>query len=367
MLEEFSFDKVNSAVVVSLKLPATTSIEVSSSLKELEFLAKTLGINVIESFTQSKPNVEPNYFIGKGKLNEIKEFIKNNEVDAVLFDNELTGIQERNLEKYLDKIIFGRTELILNIFYKRAATKEAKLQVQLACLEYLKPRLKNRWDHFSRVEGGIGMRGGEGEKQLELDRRMIDNQIHLVKNKLKRVDVQMSNRRKKRSSANIVSLVGYTNAGKSTLFNQFSKAGVLSENMLFSTLDPTIRRVYINDNLTILLSDTIGFINKLPHSLVASFKSTLEEIVQSRLILHVIDASSPNVINNIRCVNETLKEIEAHNIPCIRIFNKVDLLPNGASDCIVPKEHSDLFISALNNRGIDKLKEKISKNLLPLN
>ena len=367
MLEEFSFDKVNTAVAVSLKLPETTSIEVSSSLEELKFLAKTLGINIIESFTQSKSNIEPNYFIGKGKLDEIKAFIKDNEVDAVLFDNELTGIQERNLEKYLDKIIFGRTEIILNIFYKRAATKEAKLQVQLACLEYLKPRLKNRWDHFSRVEGGIGMRGGEGEKQLELDRRMIDNQIHTVKTRLKKVDVQMSNRRKKRASANIVSLVGYTNAGKSTLFNLLSKAGVLSENMLFSTLDPTIRRVYINDNLTILLSDTIGFINKLPHSLVASFKSTLEEILQSRLVLHVIDASSPNVMNNIRCVNETLKEIEAHKIPHIRVFNKVDLLPNGAADCIVSREHGDIFISALNNKGIDKLKDKICENLILAN
>lgn len=360
MDKNFSFNHVNTAVVVGVKLPDNNYGEVNNSLEELKFLAKTLGISIKNSFIQSRNNIDPSYYIGKGKLDEIKDYIQKNNIEAVLFDVELTGVQERNLEKYLDKTIFGRTELILNIFNKHAKTKEAKLQVQFACLEYLMPRLRNRWDHFSRIEGGIGLRGGEGEKQIELDRRMIQNQIKKVKDKLKKVDTQMQNRRKKRTGSNIVSLIGYTNAGKSTLFNQLSKSAVYTENMLFSTLDSTIRKVYINDKLTILLSDTIGFISKLPTNLIASFKSTLQEIISSKLIIHVIDASSPNILKNIQSVNNILKELKADNIQCIRVFNKIDLLENGKTDCIINNEDHDLYISALKNHGIDKLKEKIS-------
>ena len=222
------------------------------------------------------------------------------------------------------------------------------------------PRLRNRWDHFSRIEGGIGLRGGEGEKQIELDRRMIQNQIKKVKDKLKKVDTQMKNRRKKRIGNNIVSLIGYTNAGKSTLFNRLSKSKVYTENMLFSTLDATIRKVFINDKLTILLSDTIGFIKKLPPNLIASFKSTLQEIINSKLIIHVIDASSPNILKNIQSVNNIIKELKADSIQCIRVFNKIDLLENGKTDCIINNEDHDIYISALKNQGIDQLKEKIS-------
>lgn len=367
MHENFSFNHLNSAIAVGIRLPDNNINEINYSLEELKFLAKTLGVSVKGSFIQNRENIDPSYYIGKGKLLEIKEYIQKNNIDAVLFDVELTGVHERNLEKYLDRTIFGRTELILNIFNKHAKTNEAKLQVQLACLEYMMPRIRNRWDHFSRVEGGIGMRGGEGEKQIELDKRIVQNQIKKVKDRLKKVDVQMQNRRKKRLGGNIVSIVGYTNAGKSTLFNQLAKSKVFTENMLFSTLDATIRKVYINNNLNIILSDTIGFINKLPHNLVASFKSTLEEIINSKLIIHVIDAYSPNLLNNILSVDRILNEIGAFKIPCIRVFNKIDLLENGKIDCIINNEENDIYISALKNQGTDKLKEKISDFFITAN
>lgn len=367
MHENFSFNHINNALAVGINLFSNNFNDAQNSLEELKFLAKTLGISIKKSFIQNRKNIDSSYYIGKGKLQEIKDYIQKNHVDAVLFDVELTGIQERNLEKFLDVTIFGRTELILNIFNKHAKTKEAKLQVQLACLEYMMPRLRNRWDHFSRVEGGIGLRGGEGEKQIELDRRMVQNQIKKVKDKLKKVDVQMQNRRKKRIGENIVSIIGYTNAGKSTLFNQLSKSSVFTENMLFSTLDATIRKVYINDNLTVLLSDTIGFINKLPHNLVASFKSTLQEIINSKLIIHVIDASSTNLLNNIKSVENIINDIGAHDIQCIRVFNKIDLLENGKSDCIINTKDHDVYISALKRIGIDNLKEKISNFFITAN
>jgi len=364
MQENISFNKKNNAVAVSLQLTAENDLEAESSLKELIFLAKTLNIEVTESFLQKRHKIEPNYFIGQGKLEEIKEYIKDKEIDMILFDNELSGIQARNLEKFFDKAVLGRTEIILNIFSKRAKTNEAKLQVELACLEYMMPRLRNRWDHFSRVEGGIGMRGGEGEKQLELDKRMIQEQIIRLKKKLKKVDTQMNNRRKQRIGKNQISLVGYTNAGKSTLFNKLAKSNQFTENMLFATLDSTIRRVYINDQLTILLNDTVGFINKLPHSLVASFKSTLDEILNSSLLLHVIDSSSPNIESNISSVNNTLEEIGAENIPVIYVFNKIDLINEMHINNYINSNDKSIYISALENKGIDELKDIISESML---
>jgi GTP-binding protein HflX len=357
--ENFSFKNVNTAIAVSLKLPNDSLNDTNSSLNELILLAKTLGIKVKKYFIQNKRQPQPNYYIGTGKLDEIKEYLKENNVDAVLFDNELSGIQARNLEKYLGKIIFGRTEIILNIFSKRAKTSESKLQVQLASLEYLMPRLRNRWDHFSRVEGGIGLRGGEGEKQLELDRRMIKDHINRIKKKIKKIDIQMKNRRKKRIKQNIISIVGYTNAGKSTLFNKLTKSEQFTENMLFATLDSTTRKFYLNDKLTVLLSDTVGFINKLPHNLVASFKSTLDEIPSSKLLLHVIDVSSQSINTNINSVKNILDEIGASDIPCIRVFNKNDLLKNGIKDIIIEPDKNDIYISALTNQGIEELKQKI--------
>lgn len=359
MLENFSFNKLHNALAVSVFLPQQKLKNVEYSLMELKLLAKTLGINVKQTFIQKRDKYQPNYLIGRGKLDEIKGYINDHDIDVILFDNDLSGVQERNLEKYLDKTIFGRTEIILNIFHKRAKTNEAMLQVKLASLEYMMPRLRNRWDHFSRVEGGIGLRGGEGEKQIELDRRMIQDQIMKIKKKLKKVDTQMSNRRKRRLDSNVVSLVGYTNAGKSSLFNILAKTNVFTGNMLFATLDSTIKKVYINDDLNILLNDTVGFINKLPHSLVASFKSTLDEIINSKLILHIIDVSSPYIDVHISSVVKTLTEIKADHIPCIRIFNKIDLLENGSIDHISIPENDDIYISVHDNKNIDKIKNKI--------
>ena len=360
MLENFRFDKPNNAIIVNLKLHTVSAEENNYSIEEIKLLAGTLGFTVVETFIQHKNHIESDYYIGKGKLEEIKEFVENNKIDVVLFDNELTGVQERNIEKFLNTTIFGRTEIILNIFSRRARTTEAKLQVELASMEYMFPRLKNLWDHFSRIQGGIGSRGGEGEKQLELDRRMVKDKISKIKDKLKKIDVQMSNRRKNREDANQVSLVGYTNAGKTSLMNLLSKSELFAENMLFSTLDSTIRKVYISDDLTILLNDTVGFINKLPHSLVVSFRSTLDEIKNSKLIIHVIDGSSSNINTNIDSVNKVLEDIDANTIPIIRVFNKIDLLKNGIGDIMTEKKDDDLFISVKNKVGIDFLKEKIS-------
>ena len=360
MLENFRFDKKNNAVIVALQLPEAPDNETGASAEELQMLAATLGISVVKIFIQKKARIESEFFIGRGKIAEIKQFVIDNKIDAVLFDNELTGVQERNIEKFLDVTIFSRTEIILNIFKRRAKTNEAKLQVQYASLEYMLPRLRNRWDHFSRVEGGIGMRGGEGEKQLELDRRMIKEQMARIRTKLKKVDVQMKNKRKGRIEASQVSLVGYTNAGKTSLLNVLSKSELYAENMLFSTLDSTVRKVYINDGLTVLVNDTVGFINKLPHSLVVSFKSTLDEILNSRLLLHVIDSSSHNINGNIESVNRVLEEIGADKIPVIRVFNKIDLLQNGHSDIIMEHKDDDLFISVRKKNGIDLLKQKIA-------
>jgi GTP-binding protein HflX len=360
MLESHYFQKKRCAVAIGLYHPAESELQRTSSMDELIFLGKTLEINVVGVFSQKRVKPSPAYHIGKGKLDEIKEYLTEVDAEIVLFDNELTGIQARNLEKYLGKVILGRTELILNIFAMRARTHQAKLQVELAWLQYMMPRLRNRWDHFSRVEGGIGMRGGEGEKQIELDRRMIQEQINRHRKKLKKVDTQMQTQRKKRLSSNQVSLVGYTNAGKTTLINALAGTKLFSQDMLFATLDSTIRKVYFGDFGTVLVNDTVGFINKLPHSLVESFKSTLDEILVSNLLLHVIDASSPVIEKNITSVNKVLEEIGATDIPVIRVFNKIDRLENGIDDCIVSPDSGDVYISAAEGTGLDELKETIS-------
>jgi GTPase len=359
MLDGFSFEKKNSAIIVALQLPDASDNDTDASAEELKLLARTLGLTVVKTFIQKKSKIEPEFFIGRGKMAEIKQYIEANRIDAVLFDNELSGIQERNIEDFLKTTIFGRTEIILSIFSRRARTSEARLQVQYASLEYMMPRLRNRWDHFSRVEGGIGLRGGEGEKQLELDRRMIKNQMSRIKDKLKKVDMQMKSKRKSRLSSNQVSLVGYTNAGKTSLLNLLAKSDLFAENMLFSTLDSAVRKVYINDDLTVLMNDTVGFINKLPHSLVASFKSTLDEITNSRLLIHVIDSTSKNIDKNIKSVNGVLEEIGALNIPTIRVFNKIDALQNGPSDILIEHDESDIFISVKEKTGIGDLKKMI--------
>ncbi len=366
MIENFSFEKNRKTIIIGLKLPEVKEFDFYNSLEEMKLLATTLKLEVINIFIQKREKIEPDFFIGRGKLEEIKEYVVKNSIESAIFDNELTGVQERNLEKILGIPIFGRTEIILNIFNKRAKTTEAKLQVKLASMEYLLPRLRNRWDHFSRIEGGIGIRGGEGEKQIELDKRMIKNEISKIKKKIEKIEVQMNNRRKQRIDADLVSLVGYTNAGKSSLMNLLAKSDQFVENMLFATLDNTVRRVYIDKDLTILLNDTVGFINKLPHSLVASFKSTLQEIVSSRLLLHIIDISSPAMETHIKAVNAVLQEIGAENIPIIRVYNKIDLINMDNYKDLNNKEDS-IFISVKKNIGIESLKEKIKELLIKEN
>lgn len=363
MKELLSFDKEGlRAVIVAPHILSIDNEIYNDSTEELKLLAKTLGMSIVNIFTQTFVKPKPQFFVGRGKLEEVKEYIIKNKINIVLFTVELSGIQARNIEKFLDAYVFGRTEIILNIFSKRARTNIAKLQVQLAWLEYLRPRLRHRWDHFSRVQGGIGLRGGEGEKQLELDRRMIKEQIARIKKKLKRVDKQMKTRRKRRLDANLISIVGYTNAGKTSLLNILAKTDYFAKNMLFATLDSTIKKVFINDELTVLIQDTVGFINDLPHTLVVSFKSTLDEIALSKLVLHVIDVSSKNMKNKINSVHSVLNEIGAQNIPIIRVFNKIDLVDENEID-LLQKENDDIFISVKQNLGIEKVKEKINEKL----
>lgn len=365
MLENFSFERNRRTIIVGLKLSNVKKSDFYNSIEEMNLLALTLNLKVLNVFIQKRDKIEPDFFLGKGKLEEIKQYIDSHEIESVIFDNELTGVQERNLEKILGIPIFGRTEIILNIFNKRAKTTEAKLQVKLASIEYLLPRLRNRWDHFSRIEGGIGIRGGEGEKQIELDKRMIKSEISKIKKKLKKIETQMYDRRKNRYELNVVSLVGYTNAGKSSLMNVLAKSNQFVENMLFATLDNTIRRVYLDENLTILLNDTIGFINRLPHSLIASFKSTLKEIVSSNLLLHVIDISSKAIDSNINSVNKVLHEIGADHIPIIKVYNKIDLLDLDDYKTLNNSQNS-VFISVKKNIGIYELKQKIKNFFMNL-
>ena len=372
MFSESSSDKLNfdfqnlTAVVVSLKTSETTHEEVDYSVSEIIQLAKTLGVTIKNKFIQSRKFIDSAYYIGQGKLEEIRLYMTENNIDILIFDNELSGIQERNIEKFVGKPILDRTAIILNIFKKRAKSNEAKLQVELAALEYQMPRLRNMWTHFSRSEGVVGIRGGEGEKQLELDKRMIKNRITAITKRLAKIDTQMKTRRKKRSSSRNVSLAGYTNAGKTSLMNLLSKKTLFAENMMFSTIDSTVRKVYINDDLSVLLNDTVGFINKLPCSLVASFKSTLDEILGADLILHVIDISSEFAQEHINSVEQILREIGADHIPVIKVYNKADLLDNmiESGTHILP---DDILISTYTKQGIDILKERISQFFLPNN
>lgn len=360
-----NFDLNNlTAVVISVHKSGTPDSEIVHSIEEIKQLAFTLGIAVDNIFIQQRSSIDSAYYAGKGKLSEVNNYIADKKIDLIIFDNDISGIQERNLEKFTGKKILDRTGVILHIFNKRARSNEAKLQVELAAMEYMLPRLKNLWTHFSRSEGIVGIRGGEGEKQLELDRRIIKTRINGIKTKLKKIDTQSQTRRKNRENANTVSLVGYTNAGKTSLMNLLSKKNLLSENMMFSTIDSTIRKVFIDDELTILLNDTVGFINKLPHSLVASFKSTLDEIRNSKLILHVIDSSSEYIKTHIMSVERVLNEIGVNDIPIIKVYNKIDLLDEKLTGIPVKVNKDDILISTLTKEGIDDLKLTIKEHML---
>lgn len=310
-------------VLVGVIHGSITEAESEEYLDELEFLALTAGAITQKKFTQKLPLPNTRTYVGSGKLLEIKDYIKEHEIDLVIFDDELSPSQLRNIERELEIKVLDRNNLILDIFASRARTAHAKTQVELAQLQYLLPRLTRMWTHLERQKGGIGMRG-PGETQIETDRRIIQQKISLLKEKLKSIDKQMAIQRGNRGQLVRVALVGYTNVGKSTIMNVLSKSEVFAENKLFATLDTTVRKVVI-ENLPFLLTDTVGFIRKLPHQLVESFKSTLDEVREADILVHILDISHPNFEDHYRVVNETLDEIDGErDKPTIVVFNKVD-------------------------------------------
>jgi GTPase len=310
------------AVLVGIITPQQNEEKSKEYLEELDFLAHTAGAKPVKHFLQKLPYANPKTFIGTGKLDEIKSYINGNDIKLVIFDDELGPSQLRNLEKVLECKILDRSNLILDIFASRARTAHSKVQVELAQYQYLLPRLTRMWTHLERQKGGIGMRG-PGETQIETDRRIIQQKIALLKEKLVQIDKQKAVQRGNRGAMVRVALVGYTNVGKSTIMNCLSKSEVFAENKLFATLDTTVRKVVI-ENLPFLLSDTVGFIRKLPHQLVESFKSTLDEVREADILLHVVDISHPNFEEQIEIVTSTLAEIEATDKPTVLVFNKVD-------------------------------------------
>lgn len=319
-------------------------------LDELEFLARTAGIESVKRFTQKLPTPNSRTYVGPGKLEEIGAWAEENAIDVVIFDDELSPSQTRNIERALGRRITDRTRLILDIFLQRAQTAYAKTQVRLAQYEYMLPRLTGMWTHLERQRGGTGTRGGAGEREIETDRRVIRNNISRLKEELKKIDRQMSVQRSNRGSLVRVALVGYTNVGKSTLMNLISKSDVFAENKLFATLDTTVRKV-VFENLPFLLSDTVGFIRKLPTQLVESFKSTLDEVREADLLLHVVDISHPNFEEQIAVVKETLRDIGAGDKPVFMVFNKVDAFR------YTPKEEDDLTPSTRDNISLEDIKK----------
>jgi len=321
---------------------------VKEYLDELEFLAETAGAEICDRFTQRLVNPHPATFVGSGKLHEILDYVTVHEIDSVIFDDELSATQLRNIEKVIDCKILDRTNLILDIFAKRAQTAHAKTQVELAQYQYLLPRLTRMWTHLERQQGGIGMRG-PGESQIETDKRIILDKISLLKSDLAKIDKQMMVQRKNRGNMVRVALVGYTNVGKSTIMNMISKSEVFAEDKLFATLDTTVRKVVVG-NLPFLLTDTVGFIRKLPHHLVESFKSTLDETRESDLLIHVVDISHPGFEEQIEVVNKTLVDIGASDKPMIYLFNKIDAFTH------VEKEEDDLTPSTRENKSLEEWK-----------
>ncbi|MBP6610842.1 MAG: GTPase HflX [Paludibacter sp.] len=337
------------AVLVGLITQQQGEERAREYLDELAFLADTAGATPAKLFFQRVDYPNPKTFVGPGKLQEIKEYIDANDIGLVIFDDELSPKQLRNIEGELKVLILDRTNLILDIFAKRAQTANAKTQVELAQLQYMLPRLTRLWTHLERQQGGIGMRG-PGETQIETDRRIILTKISLLKQNIKDIDRQMATQRKNRGKMVRVALVGYTNVGKSTMMNMLSKSDVFAENKLFATLDTTVRKVII-DNLPFLLSDTVGFIRKLPTKLIESFKSTLDEVREADLLIHVVDVSHPNFEEQLEIVNQTLKEIDPREKPSILVFNKIDAFT------YVPKDEDDLSPIKRENLSLDDLKK----------
>ena len=375
---------MENVILIGATTPSQGDVESLEYLKELEFLANTAGGYVLKVFRQKIEKIHYKTFLGKGKILQINDYIQQNAIDTAIFDDELTPSQQKNLENILNCKIVDRTNLILSIFALRAKTAMSKIQVELAQYQYLLPRLTNLWTHLSKQKGGIGMRG-PGEKEIETDRRIIRQQISLLKKKLIKIDRQMTTQRKGRDQLIRVSLVGYTNAGKSTIMNLLSKSNVFAEDKLFATLDTTVRKVVIG-NLPFLLTDTVGFIRKLPHQLVESFKSTLDEVREADLMIHLVDISNPNFEDHINTVNRTIVEIGVSDKPKILVFNKIDAYTfvEKEDDDLTPKTRENvtlkdlqktwmskiegdvLFISALNKLHFDDLKDQMYNTIKQL-
>ncbi|WP_456459652.1 GTPase HflX [Reichenbachiella sp.] len=359
--------EIEKAVLVALS-PGRQSVEKTEEyLDELEFLAETLGIQTKKSFVQKLDKPDIRSFVGKGKLEEIITYVKDQEIDVVIFDDDLSPSQLRNLEKELEIKIYDRSLLILDIFLKRAQTSQAKTQVELARYQYLMPRLTRMWTHLERQRGGTGTRGGAGEKEIETDRRMIRDQISVLKKKLAKIDKQGETRRKSRSNVVRVSLVGYTNVGKSTIMNMLSKGDIYAKNELFATVDSTVRKVVIN-TIPFLLSDTVGFIRKLPHNLIESFKSTLDEVREADILLHVVDISHPSFEEHMQVVNDTLQELGAADKETIVVYNKIDQLTSPGEDDnfdfvagidTASKNKTNIFISAVKKTNTAEFRKVI--------
>jgi GTP-binding protein HflX len=373
LIEKHTKTKAQERVVlVGIILKEQTVELVNEYMDELEFLAETAGAITIKRFTQKLQHPDSKTFVGKGKLEEIKEYISSREIDMIIFDDELTGSQLANIEKVLGVPIIDRSDLILDIFASRARTAQAKVQVELAQYQYILPRLKGMWKHLERQGGGIGTRG-PGETEIETDRRIVKDKISLLRKKLAEIDKQAFTQRKDRGEFIRVSLVGYTNVGKSTIMNLLSKSDVFAENKLFATLDTTTRKV-VFENTPFLLSDTVGFIRKLPHHLVESFKSTLDEVREADILLHVVDIAHAQHEDHIGTVNKTLQDLNAFNKPILTIFNKMDLYEEKYFDEWLNSEvkqdillelkekwlnntHNNcVFISAIERKNIDELR-----------
>ncbi|MFC7774954.1 GTPase HflX [Flavobacterium sp. GCM10027622] len=373
--EKIDFEKT---IVVGIVTQQQSEDKLNEYLDELEFLTYTAGGEVVKRFTQKMDKPNPKTFVGTGKLEDIKYYIKDNDIKTVIFDDELTPAQQKNITRELDCKVLDRTNLILDIFAQRAETSYARTQVELAQCQYLLPRLTGMWTHLERQRGGIGMRG-PGETEIETDRRIVRDRIALLKDKIRIIDKQMAIQRSNRGAMVRVALVGYTNVGKSTLMNAIGKSEVFVENKLFATLDTTVRKVVIK-NLPFLLSDTVGFIRKLPTQLVESFKSTLDEVREADLLLHVVDISHPEFEDHIESVNQILKDIKSDDKPTIMVFNKIDAyqhLTIEADDLMTEKttkhytleewkqtwmsklgENNTLFISATEKANFEEFREK---------
>ncbi|MGI9545040.1 MAG: GTPase HflX [Cyclobacteriaceae bacterium] len=368
--------KQETAVLVALANRSQSEFQTTEYLEELAFLATTLGLHTVHTFTQRLEKPDVRTFVGKGKLADIKTYIKAEGVDIVIFDDDLSPSQLRNLEKELKCKIYDRSLLILDIFLQRAQTAQAKTQVTLARYQYLLPRLTRMWTHLERQRGGTGTRGGAGEKEIETDRRIVRNQIGVLKKHLQKIEKQKATQRKSRAQMVRVAFVGYTNVGKSTLMRLLTKAEVLAEDKLFATVDATVRKMVI-DRVPFLISDTVGFIRKLPHHLIESFRSTLHEVREADILLHVVDISHPAFEEQIEVVNHTLAELGAGDKPTIMVYNKIDqyqtknhideeepvTLDQLKASFLNGKEPPAVFVSALKKQHLDHLREVLGKEV----